>query len=411
MFTLSRQKQHQIRDAITHERINTLLPRVMKEAGIDMWLILAAENNEDLIFRTIVPAKVTFANRTTCIIFTLNRDGNLDAVSINKPNPALAAFYRQINYDADTQWDAIVSYICEKNPEKIGINISGISTHGAGLTHVLYQQLIDHLPAEYSHRLCDADRISYRWLEERTDRELAMYPSVYELTVHVLDRAFSKEVIVPGVTTTDEVEFWIADTYQQLGVQNFTGAWVDFQRQGDKRTMAKGTIMPGDLIHYDIGLEYLGLCTDLQRFGYILRPGEAQPPQGILDGFNRGLEFGRMAAKAFRVGHTGNQVLLDALSIGHQAGMNPVFYTHPIGLTVHGAGPAFGLPDKQHALPGKGELPLHLNTAYALEYNVPYSVPEWDNQEVVFYLEETVLFRKDGELDYLDNAYDKIRLI
>ncbi len=411
MFTLPRQKQHQIRDSITRERLETLLPRIMKEAGIDMWLILAAENNEDLIFRTIVPAKVTFANRTTCIIFTLDKDGSLDAVSINKPNPALAAFYRQITYDADTQWDTIVSYIQQKAPEKIGINISPISTHGAGLTHVLYQQLTEYLPKKYCDRLCDADRISYRWLEERTERELAMYPSIYELTVHVLDRAFSREVIVPGVTTTDEVEYWIADTYQQLGVQNFTGAWVDFQRCGDERTMAKGTIMPGDLIHYDIGLEYLGLCTDLQRFGYVLRPGETEVPKGILNGFHQGLKFGRLAAGAFRAGRTGNEVLLEALSSGRQAGMRPMFYTHPIGLTVHGAGPAFGLPDKQYALPGKGELPLHLNTAYALEYNVPCPVPEWNDQEVVFYLEETVLFTKDGELTYLDNAYDKIRLV
>jgi hypothetical protein len=411
MITLPRQKQHQVRDSITRQRMETLLPKVMKEAGIDMWLILAGENNEDPVFRTIVPAKVTFANRMTCLIFTLNKDGSFEAVGVNKPNPALATFYRQIPYDADLQWEAIVSYIESKDPEKIGINISKISTHGAGLSHVLYEELVAHLPKRYCDRLQDADKVSYRWLEERIDPELAMYPSVYEMTVHVLDRAFSREVIVPGVTTTEEVEYWIADTYQQLGIQNFTGAWVDFQRRGEKQTMAKGTIMPGDLIHYDVGLEHLGLCTDLQRFGYVLRPGETDVPQGILDGFHQGLAFGKLAAKGFRAGRTGNQVLLDALEAGKNAGMRPMFYSHPIGFTVHGAGPAFGLYDKQHALPGKGELPLHHNTAYALEYNVTCPVPEWDNQDVVFYLEETVLFVRDGELCYLDNAYDKIRLL
>ena len=40
---------------ITAKRLDTLLPRMMREAGLDMWIISCNEDNLDPIFETMVP--------------------------------------------------------------------------------------------------------------------------------------------------------------------------------------------------------------------------------------------------------------------------------------------------------------------------------------------------------------------
>jgi len=403
------EQQYLKKDAITKDRIDNLMPQLMKETGIDMWLILAAEYNEDPVFKTIAPASNSHAARLTCIVFTAD-----EAVSINKPNQALARFYKQLPYNKDSQWESINKYIAEKNPAKIGINISSVDSLGAGLSHNLYKELEKNLDSRFVDKLVSADSLSVRWLEHRTEPELAMYPHIYDITTSIMSWAFSREVITPGVTTTQEVEFWAADEYRKLGLGVCFPPTVNLQRKGrnaENETMVTGTIRHGDLLHYDAGIEYLGLCTDLQRLAYILRPQEDEAPKGIKEGFKAGRKFAELAAKQFISGKTGNEVFAETIKQAKQKGLEAMFYTHPIGYHCHGAGPTIGLYDKQEFIHGAGERKLNKNTAHALEYNVACPVKEWDGQKVFFYLEETILFLEDGRVEFLDTEYEKLMLI
>ena len=412
MKILPIEKQHKIKDEITKNRIDNIMPQVMKETGIDMWLILAAEYNEDPVFKTIVPGANANAARLTCIVFSIDKSGNYEAVSINKPNASLARFYKQLPYNTDTQWETIKAYITKKNPSKIGVNISDVCSLGAGLSYSLYKELKENIGGRFFKKVVSAEPLSVRWMEYRTEEELAMYSHVYEVTTGIMARAFSKEVITPGVTTTQDVQFWAADQFRALGLGVCFPPTVNLQRKGcTDNTMITGTIRHGDLLHYDAGIEYLGLCTDLQRLAYVLHPHEDAVPKGILAGFNKGQEFGRIASRHFISHRTGNEVFKGALKDASDKKIEAMFYTHPIGFYCHGAGPTIGLYDKQEDIPGRGDRKLNKNTCYALEYNVACPVEEWGGQKVYFYLEETVMFIEDGRLEFLDRDYGKVMII
>lgn len=404
-------QQFAIRDEVTRQRIFEVLPSAMKASGIDLWLILASECNEDPVYATIVPAVASQASRMTCIIFTLDRDGTFGAYSINKPNAQLARFYTQLPYGTDSQWQTINAFIRQRDPRKIGINISTASALGGGLSHALYLELQENLDEDLQERLVDADSLSVRWLETRTERELNMWSAAYEITTQVMAQAFSRQVITPGVTTTEEVEEWCEQRFADLGLPTCFRPTVNLQRQGESASMITGVIRQGDLLHYDAGIQYLGLCTDLQRLAYIRRTGEQEAPAGIQQGFARGHRFGGLVAQQFIAGRTGNEIFTRSLDAAKAEGLDAMLYTHPIGVHCHGAGPTIGLYDKQAPIEERGDRVLRPHTGYALEFNVASPVAEWGGQKVYFYLEETVIFTEDRKLHYLDDEWHKLILI
>ncbi|MBR0139049.1 MAG: M24 family metallopeptidase, partial [Firmicutes bacterium] len=305
--TLPVRKQHEICDEIKLKRLETLLPEIMEESGIDMWLILAGEYNEDPVFFSLVPSIVENASRMTCLAVVKEKDGSYGRYSINKPNRFLGRFYRQLEFDNSLQWQQIVDFIKEKDPKTIGINTSPLSPLASGLSAALHDRLVKEL-GPLSERLVCADELAVRWIETRTDEEMAMYPSVYEVTTQVMNRAFSREVIVPGITTTDDVEWWVVEEFNKRGLPQGFRTAVNFQRCGEKGGMLTGVIRHGDLLHYDAGIRYLGLATDHQRLAYVLKPGETEAPKGIMDGFRQGRRFSDLTGLEMQFGRTGNEV-------------------------------------------------------------------------------------------------------
>ncbi|MBQ4235146.1 MAG: aminopeptidase P family protein [Firmicutes bacterium] len=409
-LVFSVKRQHEICDAIKLKRLETVLPEAMKASGIDMWLVLAGEQNEDPVFFSMVPTIKDHASRMTCLAFCLEADGTVSRYSINKPNAALARFYRQLEFDNDRQWEQIAEFVREKDPKRIGINDSSVSSLTAGLAAGLRDELIKHL-GDLAARLVPADDLCVRWIETRIEEEMVMYPALYELTTSVMARAFSREVIVPGITTTEDVEWWAVEEFDQLGVPLSFRTDVNLQRQGEDGKFVTGVIRPGDILHYDAGIQYLGLATDHQRQAYVLKPGETKAPEGLIAGCRTGRRFAELAASEMQFGRTGNQVFHAAIASAKNEGIDARLYSHPIGLFVHSAGPTIGLYDKQQSVPGRGENILRPNTAYALEFNVGGAVPEWGGQYLRFYLEETVLLRESGRLTFLDDDAWKLMLI
>jgi hypothetical protein len=147
-------------------------------------------------------------------------------------------------------------------------------------------------------------------------------------------------------------------------------------------------ILPGDLLHCDIGFFYLGLATDQQQLAYVLKPGEADAPAGLKAGLADANRLQDLHLNAMHVGKTGNEVLKAALDQAREQGIQAMIYTHPIGYHGHAAGPTIGLWDHQEGVPGQGDYPLFDHTCYSIELNAKKAVPEWGGQEVMFPVEE-----------------------
>ncbi len=400
--------QYQLCDEILKERLEHLMPRLLNECGVDMWLVICREYNEDPVFKTLMPKLVKNASRLCCLIFSLDRDGKYEALSLSRPDPRLAPYYIQAYHPGtQDQYEAIAQAVSARDPRRIAVNISPLTAQADGLS----KQLWDDLYACLGDRLVADDSIAIRWLETRTPRELELYPSVYRIATAVLKEAYSTDVITPGLTTTTDVEWYIMQRINDMGLDAWFSPDVDLQRKGCSAPRMSGVVIEkGDLLHTDMGLTYLGLNTDMQRLAYVLRDGESEIPAGIRNGFAKGIRFQDIVRRNFIEGRTGNEIFFASTEQAKAEGLRPMLYAHPIGAYGHAAGPYMGMFDRQGFLPGCGELRLHPDTCYALELNITEPVPEWDGQDVCFMLEETIAFT-NGTTRYYDREREHISLI
>ena len=407
MWTI--REQYALRDEILKERIHCLLPRLMKECGVEMWVVLSKEYNEDPIFPTLVPSLVKNASRTTCLVFCLNRDGSFEALNVSRPNPRFDGFYTQAMQRGDDVYEALNHLIARKKPEKVHVDISNECAVADGLSKNMY----DHLQMALCGgvRLVSAEEIAIRWIETRTQRELALYPAIYKLMMDIVDEVFSADFIKPGVTTTTDVEWGIMQRVNDLGLPFWFSPDIDLQRKGCEDSRMSGVVIEeGDIVHCDVGLVCLGLHTDTQRLVYIGRRGETEIPPGILSAFKTGNRVQDIVRGNYQAGRTGNEIFRLSLEQARQEGIRAMSYCHPIGLFGHSAGPCVGMYDNQGFVPGHGELVMHDDTCYALELNIVQPVPEWDDQPVYMYLEETIAFT-GGKTCFMDEKRDVIRFL
>ena len=169
-------------------------------------------------------------------------------------------------------------------------------------------------------------------------------------------------------------------------------------------------IRRGDLLHCDVGIEYMGMTTDMQHLAYVCGIDEDDAPEGLKEVYRKGLSFQEIVLEEMIEGRTGNEILKKVLDRGNNEGLKPVMYSHPVNYFGHGSGMTIGRTENQKFLPGSGEHPLYNNTTYALEFNVSGSVPEWNNKEVRMGFEENMIFSK-GKAWLIDGYPEKLYLI
>jgi len=412
-------EQSALRDRWLDQRLNTIVPDLMKQEKIDMWLVIASEYNEDPVIMTMLPATWMAARRTTILVFATNKKTQqIDRWAVARYD--IGRFFKSAwnpDHEPD-QFKRLAEIISEYDPEKIGINTSYDFSHANGLTHIEHTLLVQALPKKYHTRLVSAERLAVNWLQIRTPDEIAAYQIINRIAHHIIEEGLSEKVIIPGHTKTSDLQWWYRQRIQELGLQAWFHPSVDVQRadkvddrgQNFASQADVDVIQPGDLIHMDLGITYLGLNTDTQRNAYVLKPGETQAPQGLIDAFSKGNRLQDILTSHFVLGRTGNEILSMSLTQAKSEGLRPSIYTHPIGFHGHAAGPTIGMWDKQGGVPGDGDYPLIPFTAFAIELNVTVGIPEWGNKDIRIMLEENAWF--DGQkVQYIDGRRTSLILL
>jgi hypothetical protein len=384
---------------ILRDRLETLLPRLMREAGIDLWLVINREYVEDPVYLTLVPEPVFHARRLSMLLF-FDRGPDKGVERLTVSRYAIEGFYTA-SWDGGSdaaQWSRLARLIAERNPKRIGINTSPGWSFGDGLTASLHARLLEALGPELKDRVTSAERLCVRWLETRTPLELDLYAHMTAIARGVIGEAFSSRVITPGVTTTDDVAWYIRQRFTDLALDTWFVPSVNRQRAGDGCTPeqpfcgASGVIDRGDVLHTDVGIKYLRLNTDTQEMGYVLRRGEDAVPAGLAKALADGNRWQDILTGEFASGRTGDEVFARTDAASKKAGLRHSTYTHAVGFHGHAAGPSVGMWDRQGPVPVTGSWPIAANTAYAIEGNVKVAVPEWNGQLVQIKMEQTALF-------------------
>ncbi|MCU0648643.1 MAG: aminopeptidase P family protein [Gemmatimonadaceae bacterium] len=399
-------------------RMERILPALMRRYGVSMWVVPMREYNEDPVFK-VITSPVTFAARRRTIYVFFDRGaegierialggtsqgGVFKAVRSTKAVASPAAGSKNQDRTAelwgDDQWQVLKQVIIERNPKNIALNISRTFAFADGLTAGEYEGMREALGEPWVSRITRAEGLAVDFIASRLPEEEPYFREMNRVIWEIIDEAFSNRVITPGVTRTADVEWWMRQKLQDLGVGTWFAVSVEVQRQlapGLPLVGPNPVILEGDVLHTDFGMSVLGLNTDTQHMGYVLKAGETTVPAGIQAALGASNRLQDFVMEETRPGRTGNEVLKAALGRMRAAGIDGTIYSHPIGAHGHGAGPLIGLWDYQDGVPGRGDHTVIPNMWFSVELQATSPVPEWGGQGVRSAQEEDMVVGADGK--------------
>jgi len=388
-------------NAVTVKRLDTLLPRLMRETGFDMWIIPAYEDHADAVLQTMIPYDTW--NRRHPIVVLFDRGPEKGVERLNVSRMGMGGFFKDAwdyrAYDKDKkegQWEALARIVKERDPKKIGINESDVIWGADGLSASLKRKLAATLGPRYEGRFQSAEKLATLWLETLLDDDVDLMEQAVRLSRAILAETYSNAVITPGVTTVED----LIDHYWQrvldLGLEKgFNPGFNIIRSTVDQEKYGKGdrVIRPGDIIHCDVGLVYLRYFTDHQEVAYVLRRGETDVPESFKKALAEGNRLQDVFAGEFQTGRTGNQMLSSILAKARAAGIpNPKIYSHSLGYYLHEPGPLIGLPEEQVNTGGRGDVALVPMSTFVAEMSVGVPVPEWNGRNLTLGIEQDIVY-------------------
>jgi Xaa-Pro aminopeptidase len=414
-------EQEAIRQEWLRLRLERVLPELLRQNGIAMWIVNTREYNEDPVFFSLVSPSTFAARRRTILVFFDRGAEGIERLALGGgSNGGLYTVYRDPEVEnrelwGEGQWAMLRRLVEQRNPRNIAINISHTHAFSDGLS-AGERELLERALEPWKDRMIRAENLPLEYIETRIPEMLPTYRLLMKISHSLIARAFSNEVIQPGVTTTEDVVWWLREQLRMAGLDTWFQPTVDIQRRGET---ARTPISPrqdqviqrGDVLHVDFGIKAMGLATDTQHMGYVLNEGETDIPAGIKAALARSNRLQDLLLMRMKPGRTGNDVLIDTLEAMRAEGIDGTIYTHPIGDHGHGAGPLIGLWDRQQAIPGRGDPPLIRNSWFAIELQATSPVAEWDGQPLRSMQEEDAVLNDDGTMSWILNRQTEYHIV
>jgi hypothetical protein len=392
-------QRHEVTLDILRKRLDTLLPVAMRESGLDMWIVLCQEDDLDPAYTTLIPMD-TWCPILQMLVFFDRGEAGIERVNISGTQTFDLYDWPYKGQLEDEQWKLLSSMIEERDPKRIGINTGTVAWAAGGLTHNLHTQLLERIPAKYRGRLESAERLVTRWASTLIDEELVLFEHAADVAHHVIAECYSRKMIIPGVTTTEDLRWHFWQRCSDMGMPMAFRPSFSLRRSDAAKAVhgeADIVIRRGDLVHCDVGLKYLGINTDMQEWVYVLREGETEAPAGLRGLMAEANRLQDIYMAEFKLGLTGNQLLANILGRARREGVpGPKVYSHSLGTFLHQPGPLIGLPWEQENTDGRGEVKLQYNNCFTMELSVTGPVPEWGGQELRLSMEEDVAYTSRG---------------
>ena len=415
--------QADVRDRWLTQRLLDVLPGLMDRAGIDLWVVVGREYNEDPVLPTLLPATWLSARRRTILLFHRSDDGVTAAAVARYPVgqflPAWEADEQPGQSAEESQWAAVRRFVDQAAPRTIGVDVSGVFAHADGLSHTEHGLLLAAL-GPHADRVVSAEALAVGWLETRLPEEIAALHAMNRLVHQVIDEAYSPAVITVGQTTALDVAWWIRQRFADLGVDGWFQPTVGLQRAGSpmvderRRGAPRRPVRRGDRARgpgalrrrpVDPGADdrhpAQRLRAATRRDGSAGRAGRCagggQPDAGPDDGGAGARPHRRRGARRGPHGSGGR---------GHRR--RRVLPPGRRARARRGAGDRHVGPAGRR--PRRGPAEVHTDTVWALELCVRVPVPEWGGQLVRMALEQGIALTGEG-VEYLDARQTELILI
>jgi len=397
-------EQQAVRETWLKKRLDTMLLPMMRQQKIDMWIVINEEFHADPVTAYIAPP-LPYVGRRDFFIFSDRGGDKLDRIALVRyPEEHLKNFFEIVNPPGREIAATLRRLVEERNPKTIALNIGGTRGATTGLTYDSYKFLSESLGQDLSSRFVSAAPLIVEYMDTRLPEELEHYRTAVALTDLLTQRAFSNEVITPGKTTVGDVRWWFLQQVNNFGLDTWFQPDLRVQRQNQETGKTQQflsvaeesvVIQRGDVIHIDCGLNYLGLSTDWQKMGYILREGEKDAPEGLKRALASTNKLQDALFTHIKPGAKGFEVYDATMADMKNAGIEAMIYSHSVGTQGHALGASV---DFRRPTAGVApiEPPFREGSYTSIELNTSTAVPEWGGQKVTIMMEDDAYLTKDG---------------
>jgi Xaa-Pro aminopeptidase len=408
-------RRWELQRQIRLDKFEQVLPLAMRNNGIDMWIVAMKENHIDPLWEDLGRGYVSGIGY---YVFT---DRGRDRIERAALGPSGYLIEQSGAYDLFAPAATLASFVKERDPKRIGVNMSDEIGPADGLSVTMHTHLVKTLGEPYASRLVSAERLVSEFRSRRVASEIVAFGEAAGIAIQLAERALSNDVIVPGRTTLEEVAWWMQDRLLERGL----GSEFDMPSvyvtgpDGIVATSSDRIVQPGDVMMIDWGVQLMNFGTDVKRVAYVLKPGETVPPKSIQNAFDRAIAVRDVLKKAVKPNVRADDTMkaMDAALRAAGYGViefnkpnadnktDVVYGFHPVGNTGHDIGPS--LTTWQ---PIQRTFTLHLQHMFAFEYFAYTPIAEWGGRKLRIPIEDDAILMEQG-IQFLHAANHRLLVI
>jgi Xaa-Pro aminopeptidase len=394
-------RRWELQRQIRLDKFDQILPLAMRHAKIDMWIVAVKENHTDPLWEDLGRGYVTGIGY---YVFTDRGGARIERAALG---PGGYLIEQSGAYDVFASASTLPAFVRERNPQRIGVNMSDELGAADGLSHAMHSHLVTTLGDPYGARLVSAERLISEFRSRRVASEIVAFGEAAGLAVQIAERALSNEVITPGRTTLEDVAWWMQDRLldRALGSSFDMPSVYVTGPEGIAAISSDRVIQPGDVIMIDWGVVLMNFATDVKRVAYVLRPGELAPPASIQAAFDKAIAARDAMKPAMQPGRTAAEAMTAMDAALRAAGYGVIEFNrpnpdgrtdiaygfHPVGNTGHGIGPS--LTTWQ---PLQRTFTLHLQHMFSFEYFAYSPIAEWGGKKLRVPIEDNAILMEHG---------------
>jgi Xaa-Pro aminopeptidase len=402
---------------IRQDKFDLVLPEVMRENGVDMWITVNREGFDD-------PLTEDFGKGYTgsygYYIFTDRGDGRIERAILGVET---ALVEDNGAYDIFGSATDLKAFVDERNPQSIALNFARNIGAADGLSHTSYQKLSEELGSTFAERFVSAEKLASDFRSRRVASEIAAFAWAGELSRDIAERAFSNEVITPGQTTLAEVAWWMREQQfeNNLGTSFGMPSVYITGPDGFVAVSDDHVIQRGDFLAIDWGVGYMNFYTDMKRHAYVLQEGETHLPDSLQKAFDNGRAVRDILKANIKAGRTAGETFELLNAHINDAGFrvmetfnNPtddpdivdvIIGCHSVGNLGHGIGPSIAWFN-----PERMTYVIQPTNLFSIELFAYTAIPEWGGKKLRIPLEDDAIVTARG-VEWLYPVNQKVLLI
>ena len=398
-------QQIQIREAWLVQRHAMLLP-MMRRHNVAMWIVVNEEFHDDPLSHYVAPPRPYTGNRDIFVFVDGGAEGLRKYAITGYTEENLARFFDAPTTEPRPAGPALRALYEQWKPATIALGIGGRRGQTRSLGHDAYQFIAEAVGEDGTRRFVSASDLIEEYLDTRLPDEMEHYRTAVALTETIVRHALSPAVITPGRTTVGDVRRHLYDAIWAAGVRTWFQPDLRVQRASADVATSRGflavapesiVIEPGDLVHIDFGISYMGFDTDWQKMAYVLKPGESEPPPGLRKALaNTNALQDALMLRAARPGLTGGAVFRATMAEMKEKAIEAMVYSHPIGTQGHGLGAGIDFRAANRSDTTALNSRLRLGSYISIELNTVTPVPEWGGKKVFVMMEDDAYLTPDG---------------